>query len=136
MQPSTAADRQDRLRGVRGPAQTRRKSGQNGRGGDRLSGWQDKVLKKLGSTSPARASGSSTVGVLRRQECGITEIGVLWRRGGADTSTNPTSTVMFKRLICLRRAMQSSSRNGRKGLHSGDSGIVIQGGKGSRARTE
>lgn len=68
--------------------------------------WQDKVLKnKLGSTMTYDyIKDMKTVGVLREdKEKGITEIGVpMGVVAALIPSTNPTSTVMYKSLICLK----------------------------------
>lgn len=68
--------------------------------------WQDKVLKnKLGSTMTYDyIKDMKTVGVLREdtKKC-ITEIGVpMGVVAALIPSTNPTSTVMYKSLICLK----------------------------------
>ena len=68
--------------------------------------WQDKVLKnKLGSTMTYDyIKDMKTVGVLREDvEKGVTEIGVpMGVVAALIPSTNPTSTVMYKSLICLK----------------------------------
>jgi len=68
--------------------------------------WQDKVLKnKLGSTMTYDyIKDMKTVGVLREDtEKGGTEIGVpMGVVAALIPSTNPTSTVMYKSLICLK----------------------------------
>ncbi len=68
--------------------------------------WQDKVLKNLlGSTMTYEAiRDMKTVGVLREdKEKKITEIGVpMGVVAALIPSTNPTSTVMYKSLICLK----------------------------------
>lgn len=68
--------------------------------------WQDKVLKnKLGSTMTYEAiKDLKTVGILREdKEKKITEIGVpMGVVAALIPSTNPTSTVMYKSLICLK----------------------------------
>ena len=68
--------------------------------------WQDKVLKnKLGSSiTYDYIKDMKTVGVLREiPESGITEIGVpMGVVAALIPSTNPTSTVMYKSLICLK----------------------------------
>lgn len=68
--------------------------------------WQDKVLKNLlGSTMTYEAiKDLKTVGVLREdKEKKVTEIGVpMGVVAALIPSTNPTSTVMYKSLICLK----------------------------------
>lgn len=68
--------------------------------------WQDKVLKnKLGSTMTYESiKDLRTVGILREdEEKGITEVGVpMGVVAALIPSTNPTSTVMYKSLICLK----------------------------------
>lgn len=68
--------------------------------------WQDKVLKNiLGSTMTYDAiKDMKTVGILREdREKGIMEIGVpMGIVAALIPSTNPTSTVMYKSLICLK----------------------------------
>ncbi|MBE6908236.1 MAG: acetaldehyde dehydrogenase (acetylating) [Ruminococcaceae bacterium] len=68
--------------------------------------WQDKVLKNLlGSTMTYEAiKDLKTVGVLREdREKKVTEIGVpMGVVAALIPSTNPTSTVMYKSLICLK----------------------------------
>lgn len=68
--------------------------------------WQDKVLKnKLGSMMTYDyIKDMKTVGVLREDvEKGVTEIGVpMGVVAALIPSTNPTSTVMYKSLICLK----------------------------------
>ncbi len=68
--------------------------------------WQDKVLKnQLGSTLTYEAiKDMKTVGVLREdREKKVTEIGVpMGVVAALIPSTNPTSTVMYKSLICLK----------------------------------
>lgn len=68
--------------------------------------WQDKVLKnKLGSTMTYESiKDLKTVGVLREdQERGVMEVGVpMGIIAALIPSTNPTSTVMYKSLICLK----------------------------------
>lgn len=66
--------------------------------------WEDKVLKnQLGSTMTYDyIKGMKTVGVLREDET-IMEIGVpMGVVAAIIPSTNPTSTVMYKALICLK----------------------------------
>lgn len=68
--------------------------------------WQDKVLKNiLGSTMTYDAiKDMKTVGILREdREKGVMEIGVpMGIVAALIPSTNPTSTVMYKSLICLK----------------------------------
>ncbi|MBR5903674.1 MAG: acetaldehyde dehydrogenase (acetylating) [Clostridia bacterium] len=68
--------------------------------------WQDKVLKnQLGSTITYNTiKDMKTVGVLSEDtQSGITEIGVpMGVVAALIPSTNPTSTVMYKCLICLK----------------------------------
>lgn len=68
--------------------------------------WQDKVLKNiLGSTMTYDAiKDIKTVGILREdREKGVMEIGVpMGIVAALIPSTNPTSTVMYKSLICLK----------------------------------
>lgn len=68
--------------------------------------WQDKVLKnQLGSTMTYNSiKDMKTVGILRDdKEKGIMEVGVpMGVVAALIPSTNPTSTVMYKSLICLK----------------------------------
>lgn len=68
--------------------------------------WQDKVLKNLlGSTMTYESIRNlKTVGILsENSETGVTEIGVpVGVVAALIPSTNPTSTVMYKSLICLK----------------------------------
>lgn len=68
--------------------------------------WQDKVLKnQLGSTMTYESiKDLKTVGILKEdREAGIMEVGVpMGVVAALIPSTNPTSTVMYKSLICLK----------------------------------
>jgi len=68
--------------------------------------WQDKVLKNLlGSTMTYESIRDvRTIGILREDKAaGVTEIGVpMGVIAALIPSTNPTSTVMYKSLICLK----------------------------------
>jgi acetaldehyde dehydrogenase (acetylating) len=101
--------------------------------------WQDKVLKnQLGSTITCESIRDvRTVGVLREdKECGITEIGVpVGVVAALIPSTNPTSTVMYKSLICLKagNAIIISPHPGAKACIQETARIVIQAAKAAGA---